>query len=153
MDSPSKIDSSSAGEPRRKTRLAGRFLTVYRWPASDFADQIQGRRQGIRARRPLRGAHLARVRGDVLRGLYLAQQFLRIAADAVVVHFHDLDQSLGVDDEGAAQRETFLLDQHLEVACERRRGVADQRVLHLDDGIGSVVPGLVREMRVRGYAV
>jgi len=51
--------------------------------------------------------------------LYLAQQFFRITADAIIVHFHDLDFAGRVDDESAAQREAFFLDQHLEIARER----------------------------------
>ena len=93
------------------------------------------------------------MRSDVLRRLDLAQQFLGVAADAVVMHFHDLDLAVRIDDEGAAIGQALLLDQHLEIARQRRGRIADQRVLHFLDGVGGVVPGLVGEMRVGGYAV
>ena len=46
-----------------------------------------------------------------------------------------------------------FLDQHVEIARERRGRIADQRVLDLLDGVRGVVPGLVREVRVGGHAV
>jgi hypothetical protein len=93
------------------------------------------------------------VRGNVLRGLHLAQQFLGIAADAEVVDLGDLDHALGVDDERAAQREAFVLDQHAEVAADGVGRVADHRVLDLADRLRRVVPGLVGEVSVGRDAV
>src|SRR6185312_3644831 len=98
-------------------------------------------------------AYFTRVRGHVLRGLDLAQQLLRVAADAVVVNFDDLDQALWIDDEGAAQRDALCLDQHAEVARQHGGRIAHQGVLHLFDGVCGVVPRLVRKMRVRGHTV
>src|SRR6202011_1496514 len=116
----------------KASRLVRRFSTVYR---SNFTDQVQGRRQGVGARSPLRGAHFAWVRGNVLGSFYFAQQFLGVAADSIIVHFHDFDLAGRVDDERTAQRKALFLDQHLEIARKRRGRVADQRILHLDDGI------------------
>src|SRR5438132_1414232 len=72
---------------------------------SDLADEVQRRGERLRAFVPLGRADFTRVRGDVLRGLHAAQRLLRVAADAVVVHFDRLDAALGVDHERAAQRE------------------------------------------------
>src|SRR5690606_40758504 len=49
----------------------------------DLADQVQGRGEGLLAFLPLGRADLTRVGGDVLGGLDLAQQVLRVAADAL----------------------------------------------------------------------
>src|SRR3546814_8458654 len=68
----------------------------------DLADQVQRRLQGLLAFLPLGRADLARVRGDVLRGLDLAQQLQRVAADALGGDLDGLDDALRVDDEGAA---------------------------------------------------
>jgi hypothetical protein len=111
----------------------------------------RGRRLG--AWRPLGRADLARVAGDVLRGLHLAQQFLGVASDAVVVHFKQLDLALGADHEGAPQRQSFFFDHDAEVAGQRAGRVAHERVLDLPDRVRGVVPGFVREVRVGRDAV
>src|SRR5580698_3761209 len=56
----------------------------------DFADEAERGLERLGARSPLRRAYFARMRGDILRGPDLAQQFLGVAADAVVMYFHDL---------------------------------------------------------------
>jgi hypothetical protein len=55
-------------------------------------------------------------RGDVLRGLQLAQH-LRRRRGAMPLSWisQRLDDALGIDDEGAAQRQALLLDVHVEV--------------------------------------
>jgi hypothetical protein len=58
-----------------------------------------------------------------------------------------------VDDEGAALGQAGFLDHHAEVAGECAGRVADHRVLDLADGLGRVVPGLVREVGVGRHAV
>jgi hypothetical protein len=90
--------------------------------------------------------------GHVLRGLDLAHQFAGVTADAVVVDLAQLDLAFGVDQEGAAQGQALFFDHDFEVARQRAGGVADQRVIDLLDGVRSVVPGLVREVRVGGDA-
>src|ERR1700743_650713 len=119
----------------------------------DLADQAERRLERLRARSPLRRAHFARMRRDILRAVHLPQQLLRIAADAVVMHFHDLDLAFRVDHEAAAQGEAGIFDQYFEIARQRRSGIANQRVLHLFDGVRRVMPRLVGEMRIGGYAV
>ncbi|CAM2152831.1 protein of unknown function [Pararobbsia alpina] len=93
------------------------------------------------------------MRRDVLRCLNLAQQFRCVTADAVVVDFAQLDLAFRVDHERAAQCQAFFFDQHVEVASQRSRRVADQRVLNLRDRVRRVVPSLVREMRIGRDAV
>src|SRR5512133_3934348 len=60
-----------------------------RCTGSDFADELERRRQRSRSVVPFRRAHFARVGGDVLGSLHAAQCLARIAADAVVM---DLDR-------------------------------------------------------------
>src|SRR5260370_37125866 len=126
MVSSRRIGLKSAASNRGAKHRNSRSPVLNGLAASNFSDQIQGRRQGLRTRSPLRGAHFARVSGDVLGGFYLAQQFLRIAADSIVVHFHYLDLAGRADDKRTAQREPFFLAQHLEITCERRGPVAYQ---------------------------
>src|SRR5690349_19720881 len=66
----------------------------------DLADEVERGGQGLRPLLPLGRADLARMGGDVLRGLYLAQQLPRVAADAAGGDLDDLDLALGVDHEG-----------------------------------------------------
>src|SRR5258708_36611967 len=91
-----------------------------REPPLDLAYQVERRLERVGARGPLRRAYLARMRSHILGRLDLAQQFLRIAADPVVVHFHDLDLAFRIDHEGAAERQTRLLDQDFEIPRQRR---------------------------------
>src|ERR1700677_2264224 len=93
------------------------------------------------------------MRGHVLRRLDLAQQLLRVPPDAVVMDLDDLDLAGRIDHERAAICQAFLLDQYFEISRQGRGRIAHQRVLHLLDRVRRVVPSLVREMRVRGYAV
>src|SRR5262245_23538619 len=64
----------------------------------DLADQVQRRGQRLGAFVPLGRADLARVLGDVLGSLQLAQGFLHVTSDRVVVHFGGLDDAFRVDD-------------------------------------------------------
>src|SRR5438105_5271777 len=102
---------------RYAASCALRLASSMRLCSSDLADEVERRRERLRAFVPLGRADFARMRGDVLRGLHAAQRFLRVTADAVVVHLDRLDAALRVDHEGAAQREAGVLafgDQHLE---------------------------------------
>src|SRR5690606_19460141 len=88
-------DPSSDGSPPAWGWTAGR--AVARTPVQphprrsgdgvgyclDLADQVQRRLQGLLAFLPLGRADLARVGGDVLGGLDLAQELQRVAADAL----------------------------------------------------------------------
>jgi hypothetical protein len=93
------------------------------------------------------------MRRHVLSGLYLAEQLTCVTADAVVVNLAKLDDAFRIDDEGAAQREAFFLDQHAEVARDDLCRVPEHRVLDFLDRLRSVMPCLVREMGVGGHAV
>jgi len=53
----------------------------------DLADEIERRSQGFSARGPFGRAYFTRVRRNILGGLHFAQQFLGVAADAVVMDF------------------------------------------------------------------
>src|SRR5690606_37655271 len=121
--------------------------------ALDLADQVQRGLQGLSAFFPLSGADFARVSGDVLSSLNLAQQLGSHTADAVVVHFHDLDDAFRVHHERTAQGNAFFFDQHFEVARQRLGGVTDHRVVDLADCCGRVVPCLVREVRIGRHSV
>ena len=120
-----------------------------RW-GFDLADQVQRRSQGLFAFLPLGRAHFARMRGDVLGRLELAQGFGDVAGDRVVVDFQGLDHAVRIDDEGATQGQAFLVDMHVERAGQLVGRVADQREPGLADGLRCLVPHLVREVRVGG---
>src|SRR3546814_9835844 len=98
---------------------------------SDLADQVQRRRQRLGAFLPLRRADFTRMRGGVLGSLELAQGFRHVAGDLVGMDFQRLDDAFRIDDEGAAQREAFLFDMHIEGVRHLVRRIADQRELGL----------------------
>ena len=120
---------------------------------SDLADEVQRGGQRLVALFPRGGADLAGVRGDVLRGLDLAQQFLGVTPDSAGVDLDELDAALGIDHEGAAVGQAVLFDHDAEVAGDRSGRVADHEVLDLVDRVGRGVPRLVREVGVGGHGV
>src|SRR6187402_1349733 len=120
---------------------------------SDLADEVERRLERLRAFLPFRRANFARVRAHVLSGFHLAQELARVAADAVVVNLRHLDFAFGIDHEAPAQGETFFFDQNIEGASQSRRRIADEWVGDLLDGVRSVVPCLVREMRIGRDAI
>src|SRR5690606_2085226 len=99
--------------------------------ALDLADQVQRRSDGLGAFLPLGRADLARVGGDELGSLQLAQGLGNVAGDGVVMDLHGLDHAFRVDDEGAAQGQALFLDVHAEGAGQLVGRVADQRELGL----------------------
>src|SRR5690606_5354529 len=109
--------------------------------------------QGFSAFFPLGGANFTRVGSDVLSSLDLAQQLGSDTADTVVVNFHYFDVAFGVNHESTAQGNAFFFNQHVEVASERVGRVTDHRVVHLTDGVGRVVPSLVREVCVGRHGI
>ena len=83
----------------------------------------------------------------------LAQEFFGVAADAIVLDLSNLDLTLGVDQERTAISHTFFFDVHTETASQYARGVCEHGVGDLLDAVRSVVPCLVREVRVRAHRV
>src|SRR6476620_1218626 len=83
----------------RRTRA---WTKATRRRRSDLADEVQRRLERRGTFFPLGRAHLARVGGDVLRSLHLAQQVGSVAANALGGDLERLDDALRVDDEGAA---------------------------------------------------
>src|SRR5690606_2404602 len=75
------------------------------------------------------------------------------ATDPEIVNLGHLDLALRIHQERTAQRESFLLDQHAEIATDQMGGIAQHRKLDLADGLRSVVPRLVRKVRVGRYAI
>src|SRR6266853_444237 len=67
-------------------------------------DASSGGLQDVVALLPVAGAELVG-----LQRIEHAQHFLRIAADREVVHRHEADDALGIDDEGGAQANAFAL--------------------------------------------
>src|SRR5690606_18584754 len=98
-------------------------------------------------------ADFARVGGNVLGSLDLAQQVGSVTADAFGGDFHSLDDAFRVNDEGTAVGQTLVFTQDLEVAADLQGRVTDHGVLDLADGFGAVVPGLVGEVGVGGNGV
>src|SRR5690606_22251350 len=136
MSSPSLIAT-----PHRRSRAA--------WtPFLDLADQIQGRSQSGFAFLPLGRADFARVSGDVLGSLDLAQQVGSVPADAFGGDFHSLDDAFRVNDESTAVGQALVFTQDCEAAADPHGRVAEHGVLDLADERGAVGPGLVGEAGV-----
>jgi len=93
------------------------------------------------------------VRRHVLGCVQLAQGFLDVAGNRVVVHFHGLDDAVRVDHEGAAQCQAFFGDVHTKGVGQGVGRVAHQRELGLAHGGRGLVPDLVREMGVGGHHI
>ena len=66
------------------------------------------------------------------------------------MHFHGLDVTFGVDDEGAAQCQAFFVNMHVKCAGQGVGWVTDQGEFGFADRRRSLVPHLVGEMRVGG---
>src|SRR3546814_3032767 len=81
---------------------------------------------------------------SVLRGLDLAEQLDRVAADALGGDLDELDDAVGVHEERAAVGQALALAEHVEVGGDRGRRVAEHEVLDLADRVGGLVPRLVR---------
>ena len=142
------VRAGGPGRARRSRSGCGRLKRI-------DSDQILPTRSsdGVRVFAPsfhLAGQTWPGCFGDVLGSLQLAQRFLHVAGDAVVVDFGGLDDAFRVDHEGAAQRHAFFVDVHAEHVGQRVGRVADQRELGLADRRRGLVPDLVREMRVGG---
>jgi hypothetical protein len=88
-----------------------------------------------------------------LCSLHFTQQFLGITADAQVIDFRNLDDAFWVDNEGTAQRQSFLLDQYAEIAADEVSRIAKHGVLNFLDRLRRVMPRLVGEMRIGRHAV
>src|SRR5882757_1261769 len=97
---------------------------------------------------PVAGAELVG-----LQGVEHAQHFLRIAADREVVHRHEADDALGIDDEGGAQADALVLVED----AERCRKLALEIGQHRERQrlqVGMVLaPGEVHELGVGRSAV
>src|SRR5690606_27977091 len=87
-----------------------------RYLVLDLADQVEAGSNSRGAFVPLGRADLARVLGHVLGSLDLAQSFLDITSDGVVMDFQRLDHAFRIDDEGAAQCQALFIDVHAESA-------------------------------------
>lgn len=115
---------------------------------SDLAHEVDTRFKGCLALFPLGRTYLAVVGGHELGGLDLAEQFLGITADAVVLNLDELDESFGIAYKRAAVGHAVFLDHHAEGTAEQARGVGQHRVLDFLDALRGIVPCLVHEMRV-----
>ncbi|MPM17428.1 hypothetical protein SDC9_63817 [bioreactor metagenome] len=115
---------------------------------SDLADEVDARGEGLLALFPLGRADLARVGGDVLGGLDLADQLAGLTADALGGRLDVLDGALGIDQEGRAVGLAGARTHVVEVVGDGAVRVAQHVVLDLADLLGGVVPGLVDEVRV-----
>ena len=110
-----------------------RRAAVYR-VRLNLSDEVDAGFQCGRALFPFRRADLAVVRGDELGRLDLAQQFVGVAADGVVLNFGQLYLALGIDDEGAAIGLPFLFVEHTECAGKGAGVVSQHGILDFLDG-------------------
>lgn len=119
----------------------------------DLTYEVDARLECFSALLPLRGANFTIVRSNEESGFYLAEEFVGVTADAVVLNFGNLDLAFGVYEESTAVSETFFFDVHTKAACQNTRGVSEHGILDLLDAIASVVPCLVGEVGVGAYRV
>src|SRR5690606_4954185 len=90
-----------------------RWLSALAEATADFQTDSGSRLEYFLAILPVAGAELVG-----LQGVEHAQDFLRIAADAEVVHRHEADDAFRVHDEGGAQADAFRLVQDAELLAE-----------------------------------
>lgn len=83
-----------------------------------------------------------------LCSLHFANQFIGVAADAVVVDLSDFDLQLWIDDERATVRHAGVFDVHAEHARQVRGWVGQHWIGDLFDRIRRVVPRFVGEVRI-----
>src|SRR6266851_4613660 len=111
-------------------------------------DASSGGLQDVVALLPVAGAELVG-----LQCVEHAQHFLRIAADREVVHRHEADDALGIDDEGGAQAHAFGLVEDAERLGELALEVGQHREgQRLQVGV-VLAPGQVHELGVGRGAV
>ena len=87
--------------------------------------------------------------GDELQRLQLAEKLVRVAPDVAGVDLVGDDLALGIHDERPALRHAVALDEHIEIAREHMRRIAEHRERDVLDAVGMVMPSLVHEMRIR----
>ena len=74
----------------------------------NFPDKVESRFQCCFSGFPGGRTDLAGVLRNKLRGPHFSQEFLRISSNAVVMYFVCFQDPIGVDNKGAAQRESFM---------------------------------------------
>jgi len=83
-----------------------------------------------------------------------AQRLVGVAAERQVVHELVADDAVLVDQEGAAQCDTLILDQHVIVARDRLRDVGHHRELHRPEAAilrRRIAPGIVAVLAVHAH--
>ena len=75
---------------------------------------------------------------------------MSVATDATVVHFHDNDFTVGVNDECAAFGHACFFDEDTKVATQGKRRIANHRELHQTHGRAGFMPSHVCEVAIGG---
>jgi hypothetical protein len=119
----------------------------------DFADQIEAWFEGVFAWTPFGRADLTFVGSDKLGGLDFAQEFIGVAANAVVVDFGDFYLALWVDDESAAVSKTFFVNVDPKRPGQMACRIGEHWIFDFFDGLRRVVPSFVDKVGVGGYGV
>ena len=113
------------------------------------------RLHGLLAGSPVGGADLIGMGLHVLECLENAERLVNVTANGEVVDRGVHDHTLGIDDEQAAQRNTFLVVQHVVGASDLFLEISDQRVVDVAETTlvaGCLNPGEVAELAVHGNA-
>ena len=119
----------------------------------DLTDEVDAGREGSVAFLPLSRADLTRVFVDELSSLDLAEEFGSVTTDTVVVDLSDLQFAIRIEEEGTTVSLTRFFAEDAESAREFEGHISEHRVFDLADGVGSVSPSLVDEVRVRADGV
>ena len=126
--------------------MCGYALSLY------LSHQIEPWFEGVLSWFPAGGADEAGVFFDELGGLDFAEKFFCTAADAVVVDFVGFQDAFGVDDEGSAKGETFVVDVGSHHVAEVAGRVCCHREANFLDRLGIVMPRFVCEYGIGANA-
>lgn len=126
---------------------------MYLFSVLDFANKVNAGFESLSILLPLCWANFAVVASYVESSLYLANELFSVAADAIVLDFCNLNETLGVYEECTTIGSAIFFVEDTKTARDNAEVVSEHGVGDLLDAVGSVVPSLVREVRVSAYRV
>ena len=112
----------------------------------DFPYEVDAWFQCFGALFPLGRANFTRMVGHEEGGFYLADEFVGISADAVVLDFGNLYLAFRIDEESAAIRHTVFFNHHAKATAQYACRVGQHRIGNLSDAFAGIVPSLVDEV-------
>ena len=101
----------------------------------DFSNEVDAGFECLSALFPLSGAHFTGVRSYELSSCNLANEFLSVTADAVILNFSNLDFAFWVYYEGATVSHSSFFDEYAEAFSEHSEWVGQHGVVNLLDAV------------------